>query len=422
MSQSIWFFAILMSKLIATQEYEPIDDIPIESYDQAARQENDMDLELLPRQHRSFSDTEDPKDNFFRSMRSFDDIEDVRPFAPYDNIPRPNGITPIYTELSSEDQVLNSRQKRHAQENESVKDILITLGKPLEVAPLSSANSTAREGNVEIAAKRNLSINDFIRFRRSVKETNYGFSQPKPEKMMMDDPDDEINRETRGATNEHWIKQPYPVRKTDELAFEDNMPSSSENIRFPRVHLDKNGAEDGSPDFRHNQREARSRGLNKDGPRDVDYYQSRPNRPLYPERPYYRDERYHRYDNRDRDVYRPRYEHYERPRSYYPSTPQKPQKRIIYYATLPEIPRSSPNSEIRDRYHYDRYDDRYSDPYRIRKGPLKSSNYEDGKTPYPVKVSTDVNVREVKKNPERIYSEVDRTRYAYNTPYQATVG
>lgn len=37
---------------------------------------------------------------------------------------------------------------------------------------------------------------------------------------------------------------------------------------------------------------------------------------------------------------------------------------------------------------------------------------EGSKTPYPLKVSTDVNVSEIKKNPERrIYSESDR-RYA----------
>lgn len=41
---------------------------------------------------------------------------------------------------------------------------------------------------------------------------------------------------------------------------------------------------------------------------------------------------------------------------------------------------------------------------------------EGSKTPYPLKVSTDVNVREVKKNPERrIYSETER-RYAYKAP------
>lgn len=134
----------------------------------------------------------------------------------------------------------------------------------------------------------------------------------------------------------------------------------------------------------------------------------------------FRDEMYD-----PREYYRPRYDNYYRTRNDYTAPTQKAsaQKRIIYYATLPEVPRTPP----RDRYRYDpyRYDDRYlNDQYSYRANYPKSRYEEDSKTPYPVKALADVNVRDIKKNPERrIFSEVDRTRYAYNTPpYRAADG
>lgn len=114
-----------------------------------------------------------------------------------------------------------------------------------------------------------------------------------------------------------------------------------------------------------------------------------------------------RYDNSRYDNY------YDRERSFNPK-----RKRIIYYATLPDITRTPPNVDLRDRYNYgDRYDDRYY-PYPDRYHPkvLPKSRYDTdrNKDSYPLKVSTDVNVKEIKKNPERrIYSEVDRNRYGY---------
>lgn len=105
---------------------------------------------------------------------------------------------------------------------------------------------------------------------------------------------------------------------------------------------------------------------------------------------------------------------------------------------MPDVSRTPPNVDLRDRYnnYRDRYDDRYApnreDPYRARpktyasngsnsNGKTRYDENDRSKTPYPLKVSTDVNVREIKKNPERrIYSEVDRNRYAFKAlpPYQ----
>lgn len=136
-----------------------------------------------------------------------------------------------------------------------------------------------------------------------------------------------------------------------------------------------------------------------------------------------------------RDPYR-----YDRMRDYYPEPPsalyddirrpeKKPQRRIIYYTTLPEISRTQRDDDHRDRYdprdrYYDRYGPPSPDPYRYRYKGYTKPRYEenlvrDDKSGYPVKVTTDISVREVKKNPERrIYSDVNRSRYAQDAPYQ----
>ncbi|KAH1023411.1 hypothetical protein HUJ04_012616 [Dendroctonus ponderosae] len=454
MSSTVFVFevAMLMSFCLA-QDYAFIDDIPIESYDHGDHQENDMDLELLPvRRGRSSSSDEDPKDYFFRSMRSFDDFDDVRTLGPYQNIPRP----PLQSQAQE-------RQKRSApatpllspKREDSLNGVIKNLGKPLEVVSLDTRNLTQKDDEAESRlATDEVAINDFIRFRRAANVEESGGKEssgqqkkvPLSQKLMMEASDEDMNREARGAIKEEWVKQVYPVRKEDEMSFEDNIPSSSEHLRVPRVHFVTQKFTDNrlaSSDMRPYDREPRSRRIDRlpvrDPPRDLarDIEEDNPHfersyrsygQPMERGRAFYRDE-YPRYDQRDyREYQRPRYQNYERSRNDFGSLMQKPQKRIIYYATLPEISRSPPNVDLRDRYRYerDRYDDRYvQDPYRFRKSYPPKARYEDeGKTPYPVKVLTDVNVREVKKSPERrIYSEVDRNRYAYNTPpYQAADG
>lgn len=112
----------------------------------------------------------------------------------------------------------------------------------------------------------------------------------------------------------------------------------------------------------------------------------------------------------------------------------KRQGRIIYYANLPEINRSPPTTDPRERFDYrsrNRYDDRYYGPYPYQKGsdyyPYRKDNvrprYEEhsmDKAPYqPVKNPTEGNNRETKKSPERrLYSENDRTQFSQESDQQ----
>lgn len=93
---------------------------------------------------------------------------------------------------------------------------------------------------------------------------------------MMEASDEEMNREARGAIKEEWVKQVYPVRKEDEMSFEDNIPSSSEHLRVPRVHFVTQKFTDNrlaSSDMRPYDRESRSRRIDhlpmRDPPRDL---------------------------------------------------------------------------------------------------------------------------------------------------------
>ncbi|KAK4871953.1 hypothetical protein RN001_016077 [Aquatica leii] len=251
-------------------------------------------------------------------------------------------------------------------------------------------------------------------------------------------------REPRGVVKEQWVKQPYPVRS---MFPNDDSVTASTDAKAPRVHFVTQRRLESSPPvvYRTYEREGRSRDVHRDGERDLPRSASRPpprveyypsERPLkrfepFPPRPLnpYRDDAYYRYEE---SRYDPRYGFLEneRPRSEVPTR----QRRIIYYATLPEVVRTPPNVNLRNRYIYrDRFDDRYlsspSQPeeessYKFRKPPpYSNSRYEQEiertKAPYPLKVSTDVSVRETKKNPERrIYSEPE-SRYAYKAqPYQ----
>ncbi|XP_076261592.1 uncharacterized protein LOC143197234 [Rhynchophorus ferrugineus] len=423
-----------------SQDYGLIDDIPIENYDPIDRQENDMDLELLPRREgRGFSSDEEPKEIFFRSLRLFSD-EDGKDFETYDSLPRPSFPLVITTESrrrkrNSDDSLVNTDQQTH-----NLNGIVKNLGKPLEIMPLNTKNLTESRTIEEdqLPENTNILINDFIRFRRSalgeVEKKDLDFSSKKghiSQKLIMLNPETDNSRKSREIYNQPWLKRDR-MRKNDDFSFDDNMPSSNENVRIPRVNFvtqkfTDNGLASTAP--RSLNREPRTRSVNRDVRSDIGQeegsYDGRM-RMFDRMRPYYRDD--YRYDPHEVNYgYDQGMESYYRAGPYYPAYTQRPQKRIIYYATLPEIPRS-PNVELRNRYRYDRdmHDDRFlNEAYRGRKGyPYKSRYEDDGTIPYPVKVSTDVNVREVKKNPERrIYSDVDRPRYAYNTPpYRTTDG
>ncbi|XP_023312713.1 uncharacterized protein LOC111692820, partial [Anoplophora glabripennis] len=278
---------------------------------------------------------------------------------------------------------------------------------------------------------------------------------PHTEKLIMDhrDHDDDMPRETRGATKDQWVKQVYPVRRREELEDISATPTEKEIVRAPRVHFVTQGMSESSPrpEYTRYDREARARNLNKelswnlgrDPYRDMEYYyQPRYTRNYMPPSSHsnYRNDRYYNYDSREPyDDYstRSRYRDYaEKPYDNYNynnynshnnyNGSKGRQRRIVYYATLPEISRTPPNGNLRDRYDQrDRYENRYFSPessYQMRK-PYTKSSYDESdnrKPQYPVKVSTDVNVREVKKNPEgRIYSEVDRNRFPQNSNYRS---
>lgn len=193
---------ILLSILVHqgnTQLLFNIEDIPIENYEPADLQENDMDIELLPRIQRSSfsSDEDDPKVHFFRFMKSLKEYdEDTRANGARNNknLPQPGGLRNIYNEKYL------SRRKRENVET-TTENIKITpeiekqLGKPLELSVLTTENitdinntttaptsTTTKAPEVNLNAtpdSGNLLINDFIRFKResttenSTKPMNY---------------------------------------------------------------------------------------------------------------------------------------------------------------------------------------------------------------------------------------------------------
>lgn len=315
-------------------------------------------------------------------------------------------------------------------------DIEKRLGQPLELIPfdLESENDTIVSGTeetpsdttttTEIPSSLNFTdssndvivLNDFIRFRRDAdeiadKDQQEEKIEERNKKLVMDG-----SREPRGVVVEQWDKQPFPVQ-------EDNIAAPTEGFRAPRVHFVTHRLSESAQSppafYRSFDREGRAGDLPRDMDRDFSYrtrYYEHPQNYRYRPDPYY-----HRDDLRDSRYYSPRYNRYRPDRNDQYSYSNRQQRRIIYYTTLPEVVRTP------ERYsYYDRYDDRYpspSEPYKFKKQPsfaVTKSRFEQemegSKTPYPQKVSTDINVREVKKNPERrIYSESER-RYTYKTP------
>lgn len=418
----------------------------------------------------------DPKEYFFRSMRSYDSENN----ADYEDLPKPGGFN-VYAanKDNSDDNKLKSdiRNRREATENlttlqenstsmpEEETTLQKQMDKPLELENLDLENATltspistpkiieSPEEIINIHPPSNvLQINDFIRFKRGLESTNQKNDTSKNEReteftnnrsgKMLLSPDDVVysgNREPRRAMKNQWFKQPYSIESKLESSYEDVSSSASENVRAPRVHFvtQRRSESSATPVYRQFNYEGNRN--TKDSPidpllnplrnQDRDFYvrQSRHYDPYPPPPNYYSQRRdpYYRFDEFRR--YEQKYDPIDRDEGY------NKQRRIIYYASLPEIVRSPPNVDLRDRYVYrDRYDDRYvtsrplsvsTDTYRYRKGgytPAPKARFEENDrtkaTSYPVKVSTDVNVREIKKNPERrIYSQSEQ-RYAYKTP------
>lgn len=299
--------------------------------------------------------------------------------------------------------------------------------------------------------KEPVDVSDFIRFRRNLEQTSESKKAPERReksveeqrrtgRMLMQDENvvPEGFREARGSTKEQWVKQPYPVRTVNiDDSYGDNIPSYSD-VGIPRVHFvtQRRFKSATTPVNQQYEREGRSRDIYRDSEsrnepqtfppeRIVRRYEDYPSRFFNP----YNEDAYYRYKDSRFDS---RFAPFDGDRDHFQSSSR--QRRIIYYATLPEVVRTPPNVSLRNRYNdRDRYDDRYATSPSLSipdetsynsRNPFPKSRYdrqlERGEPPYPLKVSTDVNVRETKKNPERrIYSEPD-SRYAYKTsPYQA---
>ncbi|KAF5277244.1 hypothetical protein FQR65_LT00352 [Abscondita terminalis] len=384
--------------------------------------------------HSSKANKEDDiKELFFRGVRSPDtEIVEVPISSQYYEFPRPGGFQHYDHENERfrrdvTDQVASQAERPTTEESKANDSDFVR----------SRRGTGATENDSQ---PRNVDISNLSQFENHE-------NQQRTTRMLLQDSVPEGFREPRGVIKEQWIKQPYPVRSptANDNNFDDSA-SASTNVKAPRVHFVTQKRLESAPPavYRTYEREGRSRDVHRDSEREiprgaprvaprVEYYpleHSLKRFEPYPPRPFnpYRDDAYYRYEE---SRYDPRYGplENERPRSEFPTR----QRRIIYYATLPEVVRTPPNVNLRNRYVYrDRYDDRYlSSPsqaetekssYRFRKPPsYTKSRYEEEiertKVPYPLKVSTDVNVRETKKNPERrIYSEPE-SRYVQ--PYQS---
>ncbi|XP_061719857.1 uncharacterized protein LOC133526986 [Cydia pomonella] len=210
------------------------------------------------------------------------------------------------------------------------------------------------------------------------------------------------------ASNDNWIKLPYPGREEDTRDDMLTPPQPSGeliNSRMPRVNFvtqnkpleaseSRNDKEtiqrvtrtddvrDIRTDFVRPGEDERAKLYKPVYPRQAVYYPEESRRPYYNERypayPVYpaddlyrRDPYYDSYDRRSipRYIpapYGPKVDRYDEPYDNY--VPRKP-KRIIYYTHLPEVVRTPPSVDLRYRYSVDPYGRRpYDDDYYARNG------------------------------------------------------
>lgn len=217
------------------------------------------------------------------------------------------------------------------------------------------------------------------------------------------------------ASNENWIKLPYPNRDDGREDLTPPQPSGELiNSRMPRVNfVTQNKAIEASEsrnDKESIQRPTRTDDLRTEFvrpeedaaqykpvyPRQAVYYPEDTRRPYYDDRYYPADDLYRRdpyYDLYDRKrynpaAYGPRVDRYDEAYDNY--VPRKP-KRIIYYAHLPEVVRTPPSVDLRYRYSVDpyrRFDEDYSArasryDYRFRpRYPYAPLRKDDRRYPY----------------------------------------
>ncbi|KAI8434108.1 hypothetical protein MSG28_012248 [Choristoneura fumiferana] len=202
------------------------------------------------------------------------------------------------------------------------------------------------------------------------------------------------------ASNENWIKLPYPGHEEnsrDDILSPPQPSGELINSRMPRVNFvtqnkpleasesrnDKESIQrvtrtddvrDIRTDFVRPGEDDRSKLYKPVYPRQAVYYPEESRRPYYVDRYYPADELYRRdpyYDPYDRrrytpgfPAYGPKVDRYDEINDNY--VPRKP-KRIIYYTHLPEVVRTPPSVDLRYRYSADPYR-RFDDDYYARTG------------------------------------------------------
>ncbi|XP_059047889.1 uncharacterized protein LOC131843273 [Achroia grisella] len=195
------------------------------------------------------------------------------------------------------------------------------------------------------------------------------------------------------ASNENWIKLPYPDRVVEQRSEVLTPPQPSGdliNSRMPRINfvtqnkqleasesrndkqsIQRTRNDDIRTEFVRPDEDDRNKPYKPVYPRQAVYYPAESRRPYYDDRYYPTDDLYRRdpyYDLYDRRRYMPGYvprvDRYDDTLDNYVS--RKP-KRIIYYAHLPEVVRTPPSVDLRYRYSADPYR-RFDDDIYARSG------------------------------------------------------
>ncbi|XP_037972023.2 uncharacterized protein LOC119693239 [Plutella xylostella] len=227
-------------------------------------------------------------------------------------------------------------------------------------------------------------------------------------------PDKPTGRGAR-ASNENWIKLPFPGR--DEVERDSLTPPQPSgdllSSRMPRVNFVTQNKPLDTSESRNDkeivQRSSRNDELRTEFvrpgedpktvkpvyPRQAVYYpdESRryyDDRYVPPEEYYRRDPYYDMYDRRRLSTvnyfpsgYGPRVDRFDEPYDSYAS--RKP-KRIIYYAHLPEVVRTPPSVDLRYRYSVDpyrRFDDDYHPGLPVTRAGRYDYRFRPSRYPYP---------------------------------------
>ncbi|KAK9890000.1 hypothetical protein WA026_008814 [Henosepilachna vigintioctopunctata] len=455
--QQLFILFTLVTPIVRAS-WSPIEDIPIEYYQPEEYQESHIDHEVLLRPSRTADSSAEPSDLKEQFFRSFDD--EFYPEIDFEkgNLPRPGGFIPFGR---TEDPSENRKKRQIIDEPDNATTISITpniedeLGtgpleldtlNPLSVTTEPLVSTTEKPITKEVPEGELILINDFIRFRRGAKDSNGNedtnekgpkrgsssngnrqkFTKSAKITLENENLEMETNREPRGLTRQEWVKFPYQLQQSNE-PYADS--SGTDLVKAPRVHFvtQRRSENVELPLVYRNERQGRDSDLPREARGNINMREKDWSyRPRFPSRngpP--SDYAQGRYEPRRND-FRGRYDGRSLldDRKFPPATPPPSysgnrQRRIIYYANLPEITRSPPSVDFRDRY---RYRDTYAEKYPV--DPLARKMYrnfrfdEDVRNtgPYSLRVSKDVNVHQIEKNPERrIYSEVGR-KFNYDNP------